>query len=335
MITNDSRVVDGAGETAVSPAPAGPALPGERRAPVRWGIARLLRFAPTPKSVLFLALILIGPALLLRTITSLYPFLATAWTSLTDSSPYRPEVSFIGLDNYVSILSAPSSIGALTFTVVFAVVSTLLQVVFGFALALLLNTKFRFRNLTRAVVLLPWAIPAIVTALGFRFMFSDGSGIIPAVLSLVGLDINWLSDPTAAQAAVIIANVWRNIPYIAFVVLAGLQGVPDELIEAARVDGAGRFRITMQILVPLMMPLLITMGTFMVIFQLGSFDIILGMTGGGPGSATQVLPYLAYQSAFIALNYGESAAISMILFLVILAVGVLALSRFRKAKVEY
>lgn len=317
-----------------SPDSAGPSF-HERPAPLRWGIARLLRYVRLPKSVLLLALILLAPALVLRAVTSIYPFFATAWTSFTDASAYTPEPSFIGLEHYGAILSKPAAVSALIFTIVFAVVSTLLQVAFGFILALLLNTQFRFQSLTRAVVLLPWAIPAIVTALGFRFMFTDGSGIIDAALSVVGIHIDWLADPLAAQIAVITANVWRNIPYIAFVVLAGLQGVPHELIEAARVDGAGRVRIALQILLPLMMPLLITMGTFMVIFQLGSFDIIYGMTGGGPGSATQVMPYLAYQSAFIALDYGESAALSMILFLIILAVGVLALSRFRKAQVEF
>jgi multiple sugar transport system permease protein len=307
----------------------------EPRFPIRWPIARLLGRLRLPRSVVLLALILLAPALLLRIVTSVYPFIATAWTSFTNSSAYVAQAQFVGFDNYARILQNPSSQGALIFSIVFAVVSTVLQVVFGFILALLLNTKFRFQNFTRAVVLLPWAIPAIVAALGFRFMFSAESGLIAVALSAFGIEVSWLSDPLAAQVAVIVANVWRSIPFIAFVVLAGLQGVPHELIEAARVDGAGRLRITMQILVPLMMPLLITMGTFMVIFQIGSFDIIYGMTGGGPGSATQVAPYLAYQSAFISLKYGESAAISMLLFLIILAIGVLALARFRKAQVEF
>lgn len=330
----DTRVTEG---SEGFDRPSGPPPPGlhEPRFSPFWAIARVLRHVRLPRSVVLLALILLAPALLLRVVTSVYPFLATAWTSFTDSSAYKPEAEFIGFENYADVLANPSSVGALVFSIVFAVVSTLGQVVFGFTLALLLNMKFRFQNFTRAIVLLPWAIPAIVTALGFRFMFSEGSGLIPAALAFVGIQIDWLSDPLGAQAAVIIANTWRSIPFIAFVVLAGLQGVPHELIEAARVDGASRLRINMQIFVPLMMPLLITMGTFMVIFQIGSFDIIYGMTGGGPGSATQVAPYLAYQAAFIALNYGESAAISMLLFLIILGIGVLALVRFRKSQVEY
>jgi multiple sugar transport system permease protein len=306
----------------------------ERRVSLRWGVARLLGRVRIPRSVLVLGLILIGPALLLRIFTSVYPFFATAWTSFTNSSAYNADAQFVGLANYVAIFENPSARSALIFTIVFAVVSTLLEIVIGFALALLLNARFRLRSLARAVVLLPWAIPAIVSALGFRFIFSDSSGLIPEALSYIGIHIDWLTDPFAAQTAVILANVWRSVPFIAFVVLAGLQGVPEELYEAARVDGAGWFRVHLQIVLPLVMPLLITMGVFMVIFQIGTFDTILGMTGGGPGSATQVIPYLAYQDAFIGLNYGRSSALAMLLFLIVLAVGVLALGRFRRSEVE-
>lgn len=306
----------------------------ERRFSLRWGVSSLLGRLRIPRSVLILGLILVAPAVLLRILTSVYPFFATAWTSFTNASAYVAEPQFIGLANYEAIFSNPSARSALVFTVAFAVVSTLLEIVIGFALALLLNARFRLRSLARAVVLLPWAIPAIVSALGFRFIFSDGSGLLPELLSVVGIQVDWLTDPFAAQTAVILANVWRSVPFIAFVVLAGLQGVREELYEAARVDGAGWFRVHLQIVLPLVAPLLITMGVFMVIFQIGTFDTILGMTGGGPGSATQVIPYLAYQDAFIGLNYGRSSALAMLLFLIVLAVGVLALARFRRSEVE-
>ena len=306
----------------------------ESRFSLRWGVARLLGKVRLPQRVLLLAAILLAPALILRLFTSVYPFFATAWTSFTNSSAYVAVPEFVGLDNYFALLDNPSSRGALIFTVVFAAASTALEIVAGFALALLLNAKFRLRGLARALVLLPWAIPAIVSALGFRFIFSDGSGLIPEFLSFFGVHIDWLTTPFWAQVAVILANVWRSVPFIAFVVLAGLQGVPHELYEAARVDGAGWWRVHLQIVLPLVTPLIITMGVFMVIFQLGTFDTVLGMTGGGPGSATQVAPYMAYQDAFISLNYGRSSAMSMLLFLVVLAVGALALARFRKSEVD-
>ena len=301
---------------------------------IRWAVAHALGRIRLPKHAALLAVVLIGPAILFRVVTAVYPLFETVWLSLTNASAYNADEQFVGLQNYTTQLADPVTRQALVFTVVFALGSALLEIAFGFALAMLLNADFRFRTLVRALVLLPWAIPAIVSALGFRFMFSAGTGIIPHVLSFVGVDVAWLSDPLPAQVAVILANVWRNVPFIAFVVLAGLQGVPKELYEAARMDGAGWWRTTQHVVLPMVMPLLITMGIFMVIFQLGTFDTILGMTGGGPGSATQVLPYLAYQQAFVWLQYGKASATAMLLFLVVLAVGAFALAAFRKSEVE-
>lgn len=301
---------------------------------LRWAVARGLGRLALPRRVWLLAAILIAPALLVRLFTSVYPFLATAWMSLTDDGAYTAEPSFIGLANYTELLGDRIAREALIFTVVFAGVSTLLELLLGFALALLLNAAFRLRGAARAAALIPWAIPAVVSALGFRFLFSDGFGIVPHLTGLVGIEIEWLTSPVAAKAAVIIANVWRSVPFVAFVILAGLQGVPPELYQAAKVDGAGRLRTLWNVVVPLVTPLLITMGVFMIIFQLGTFDTVFGMTGGGPGTATQVAPYLAYQEAFIGLEYGRASALAMLLFLIVLAVGVLALRSFRRREVE-
>ncbi|MFC7546769.1 carbohydrate ABC transporter permease [Plantactinospora sp. GCM10030261] len=308
------------------------APPTEAR--LRWAVTHLLGRLSLPRRVWLLAAVLIAPALLVRLFTSIYPFLSTVWLSLTDDSAYTAEPAFIGLGNYADLLGDSTVRGALLFTIVFAGVSTVLELVLGFALALLLNATFRLRGAARAVALIPWAIPAVVSALGFRFIFSEGFGIVPHLLGFVGVDIDWLTNPVAAKIAVILANVWRSVPFVAFVILAGLQGVPGELYQAAKVDGAGWLRTLWSVVVPLVTPLLITMGVFMVIFQLGTFDTVLGMTGGGPGSATQVAPYLAYQEAFIGLQYGRASAIAMLLFLIVLAVGVLALRSFRRSEVE-
>lgn len=301
---------------------------------VRWAGADLLRFASMPRRVWLIAAVLLAPALAMRLFTSVYPFLQTVWLSFTDSSPMNLETQVVGLQNYRDLLSDPVTREAIWFTVVFALVSTVAELVLGLALALLLNATFRLRALARAVALVPWAIPAIVTALGFRFMFADGFGIIPDLLSHLGIHVEWLTTPVGAQAAVIAANVWRSVPFIALVILAGLQGIPPEVYQAAKVDGAGYLRTLRSIVVPLVAPLLVTMGVFMVIFQIGSFDIILGMTGGGPGTSTQVLSYLAYQEAFIGLNYGRASAMAMLLFALVVVVGLAALRLFRRVEVE-
>ena len=270
----------------------------------------------------------------MRLFTSVYPFVQTVILSFTDDSPLNPTRHWVGLANFKDALTDPVVTQAAMFTVVFAVVSTIAELVIGLALALLLNSAFRLRSLARALVLIPWAIPAIVTALGFRFMFSDGFGIIPHLLAPLGVHIDWLSSPGGARAAVIATNVWRSAPFVALIVLAGLQGIPVEVYQAAKVDGAGYLRTVWSIVLPIVTPLLVTMGVFMLIFQVGGFDIILGMTGGGPGTATQVLSYEAYQQAFIGLQYGKAAALAMLLFGVVLAIGVAATRLFHRTEVE-
>ena len=300
----------------------------------RWTVARALGYIGSPRRGWKLAVLLIAPALAVRLFTSVYPFLQTAWLSLTDADGLNPSGHYIGLHNYTQALHDPVVRQAITFTVVFTAASTVLELVLGFALALLMNATFRLRGVVRAVALIPWAIPAIVAALGFHFMFSNDIGVIPDMLRHVGLHVDWLTDPLWAQAAVVLTNVWRSMPFVALIILAGLQGIPLEIYQAARVDGAGYGRILRSIVIPLVTPLLLTMGVFMLIFQLGTFDVILGMTGGGPGIATQVLSYVAYKDAFIGQEYGRASALAMLLFFVVLLIGVFAVRLFRRTEVE-
>ncbi len=278
---------------------------------------------------------LLAPALLLRAWTSVYPFFLTAYLSFTESGPMRAGSTWVGWKQYERIFSNQVTVSAFWFTIVFAVASTVLEIVAGLLLGLLLCAEFRGRWWFRSLILIPWAMPAVVSALGFRFMFSDGFGIITHLLSFVGIHVDWLTSPGGAQAAVIFANAWRVIPFIGLMAMAGLSGIPKELYQAARVDGAGRVRIFFEIELPLITPLLVTIGAFMMIFQVGGFDVILGMTGGGPGTSTQVLSYLAYLEAFVGLEYGRASAISMVLFVLVLLTGLIAMAVSRKTEVEY
>ncbi|HEY1617442.1 MAG TPA: sugar ABC transporter permease [Streptosporangiaceae bacterium] len=316
--------------TATTAVPGGAGSMPARRGRRSWPLPHLR----WPRRAWLAAAILLVPAALLRLFTSVYPFVQTAWMSLTNESPLTSPTKLIGLENYRTLLGSSLTVQSIIFTVLFAVLSTIAELVFGIGLALLLNAPFRLRGFTRAVSLVPWAIPAIVTALGFKFMFSDGFGIIPDLLGHIGIHVQWLTSPDGAKAAVIIANVWRSVPFIALILLAGLQGIPAELLQAARVDGAGRVAVLRKILIPLITPLLVTMGVFMLIFQIGTFDTILGMTGGGPGTATQVLSYSAYQDAFIGLQYGKAAAEAMLLFVLVLAAGLAAIRLFRRSEVQ-
>ena len=179
------------------------------------------------------ALLLLLPALGLRLFTSVYPFFRTFYFALTDYNPAFPPLRFTGLANFVRMGNDLAVSSSVSFTVMFVVFSTLLQLFFGVLVALLLNSSFQGRGMVRAVNLIPWAIPMVVAAMGFRWMFDSEYGIITDLIyRLTGLSIPWLTTPLGAKAAVILGNVWKSTPFLALVFLAALQGVPQDLFEA-------------------------------------------------------------------------------------------------------
>ncbi len=282
------------------------------------------------------AALLLLPALGLRLFTTLYPFFDSFRLSLTNYNPAFPPFKFVGLQNFVRISQDVGVRSTITFTIVFVVLSTLLQLVLGIAVASLLNSSFRGRGVVRAINLIPWAIPMVVTAIGFSWLYNKDYGLITDLVYRVsGIRFGWLSNYWGAKVAVIGTNVWKSTPFLALVFLAALQGVPSELYEAARVDGASRPRVFRSITLPLILPQATTMGLFMLIWQLASFDLIYTMTGGGPGFATSVLAYSIYQAAFGGLNFGYASAISMILFVVVFVMGGLGLLLYRRVEINY
>jgi multiple sugar transport system permease protein len=283
-----------------------------------------------------IAALLLLPALALRLFTTVYPFFQTLYLSTTNYNPMFPPAKAIGLDNFARIVKDVGVRSSVGFTIVFVLVSTLFQVVLGIGVASLLNANFRGRRFVRAVNLVPWAIPMVVAAIGFSWMYDREYGIISDLFARVtGLHVAWLSGYYTAKVAVIATNVWKSTPFLALVFLAALQGVPLELYEAARVDGAHAWQTFTRITLPLILPQATTMGLFMVVWQLASFDLIYTMTGGGPAYATSVLAYNIYQAAFGGLNFGYASAISMVLFAVVFVVGGLGLLLYRRVEVNY
>ena len=281
-------------------------------------------------------ILLILPALGLRLFTSVYPFFRTFYFAFTNYNPAFPQLEFIGFDNFIRMRNDLAVTSSLSFTIVFVLISTILQLIFGVLVALLLNAAFRGRSITRAVNLIPWAIPMVVAAMAFRWMFDSEYGLITDLTyRLTGLTIPWLTTSLGAKGAVIIANVWKSTPFLALVFLAALQGVPRELYEAARVDGAGRMQTFFKITLPLILSQVVTIGLFMIVWQLAAFDLIYTMTGGGPGYATSVLAYNIYQAAFGGLNFGYASAISLVLFMLVFIMGGLGLLLFRRVEVQY
>lgn len=279
-----------------------------------------------------LAYLLVTPVLVWRLFTSVYPFLRTFYLSFFDHSPVRRTFDFIGLDNYVVLTRDANVSATLSFTFFFTTTSVALQVLLGLGIAELLNQRFRLRNLTRAVNLLPWAMAPIVIATAARWIFHQDFGLVNDIIwRLSGERPLWLVNITSARFAVTLTDVWKNTAFLAIIFLSGLQGIPSELYEAAKIDGSDGVRSYWYITLPLLMPLIISMIIFTAIFRVLSFEIVYALTGGGPGTATSLLSYLVYLEGFRVLNFGYASAIAMLLFFIVLVVGLLGYGLLRRA----
>ncbi len=280
-----------------------------------------------------IAILLLLPAVALRTFTTLYPFVQTVSLSTQKYNPAFPPTQYVGLGNFQRLAADPVVQASISFTILFVVVSTFFQLVLGLAVAHLLNAPFRLRGLARTVSLIPWAVPMVVAALGFRWMFDDQFGMIPDMLSRLGIEMKWLIDPYNAKLAVIIVNIWKSTPFVALVLLAGLQGIGRDLYEAARVDGANMLKQLQYITIPMLMPIIVTTSMFMLVWQLAVFDLPFVMTGGGPGYATTVLAQKIYLE-MNSLNYGYASALSLVLVGIVAVIGIAGLYLFRRFEVR-
>jgi multiple sugar transport system permease protein len=283
-----------------------------------------------------LFLVLIAPAFTLRLVTSALPILQTVYLGFTNLSILQGTNDFVGWENYLNMSRNYGVRGALSFTILFVVASTILELIFGMLIALLLNAHFRGRVFARTINLIPWAIPTIVAGYTFRWLLDDQFGMIPYwIQELTGISPVIFISPLSARLAVILVQVWKAAPFMAIVFLAGLQGVPQEVLEAATVDGANAWQRFWRITIPLMMPLTITMGLFQMVWTLASFDLVYGLTFGGPGVATSVLALQIFREGILFFKYGLASAMSVILLVIVAIIGLVALGLFRKADVSY
>ncbi|HWI53748.1 MAG TPA: sugar ABC transporter permease [Symbiobacteriaceae bacterium] len=271
-----------------------------------------------------LAYVLVAPALLIIFSIALFPILRTFWISLHFMQAQMPGLArFIGLSNYVTLISDARFWAALKTTVYFAVVSVGLETVLGLAVAMLINREFRGRGLVRAAILVPWAIPTVVSAMMWRWMFNDQYGVVNDLLSKVGLIHGYhafLGEKSSALWAIIISDVWKTTPFMALLLLAGLQVISSELYEAANVDGASKWRQFWHITLPLLKPAMLVALLFRSLDAFRVFDLVYVLTGGGPGNATETLSVYAYKTLFSFLDFGKGSALAVLVFLLVLLV---------------
>jgi ABC-type sugar transport system permease subunit len=262
--------------------------------------------------------LLILPLLVSLGLVSIYPIFNGAWLSLTNTSLVTQEDAFVGLANYEGLLGDESFWNAWRHTVEFTVVSTLLETVLGLLMALLLYEQFVGRSLVRAAMLVPWAMPTVVTSKMFGWLFDGQHGLINYLLKSLGLingNINWYGSVDHALQTIIIADVWKTTPFMALLLLAGLQTVPRSLIEAASMDGASPWRIFWYVRLPLLVPTLLIAGMFRALDAFRIFDLVYVLTGGGPADSTETLSTLSYKVLFSTLQFGYGSALSTAMFI--------------------
>ncbi len=274
-----------------------------------------------------LAWLMVSPAALVVAAIAIFPLLWTIWESMHAHDLRMPARGrpFVGLRHYVELGANARFWAALAHTAIFTVVSVTLELLLGLALALLLHRVGRARGALRTITLLPWALPTVVAALLWRFMFSDG-GVADAVLGHTGPGahgVGWLVDATLAWVPLVLADVWKTTPFVALLLLAGLAQIDETLYDAARVDGASRWQQLTHITLPMLRPALLVVLVFRTLDAFRIFDLVYVITGGGPGTATEPLSLHAFTTLMADLRFGRGAALSVIVFAVAFALALL------------
>jgi len=273
--------------------------------------------------------VLMSPALLLLAAVTALPMLYVLWLSLQQRALFRP-ARFAGLDHYLRLAADERFWNALGNTLYFAAVSVAVELALGLGFALLLERAGRVRALVYGAVLVPWAIPSVVSARIWEWMYHPEIGLLSY---LAGRPVNWLGDPALALHAAIAMDVWKSTPFVALLLLAGLQGIPRELARAAAVDGAGAWTVFRRITLPLLAPVILVAAVFRTIDALRVFDAIYVLTGGGPANTTETLSIYAYRVLFQELDFGYGSALAVVV-LAITGIAALAYARLLRARIE-
>jgi multiple sugar transport system permease protein len=241
-----------------------------------------------------------------------YPLVLGVWLSFTDAKIGRSG-EFVGVENYEWLSDDKVFWGSVFFTLVYTALASVVKFGLGLYLALLLNKNLPFKALLRSIVLIPYIVPTVLSAIAFWWIYDSQFSIVSWALIKLGLIdhyINFLGDPWNARWCLIVANIWRGVPFVAITLLAGLQTVSPSLYEAATIDGASRWQNFRFVTFPLLTPIIAVVMTFSVLFTFTDFQLIWAMTRGGPVNATHLMATLSYQRAILGGNLGEGAAIA-------------------------
>jgi ABC-type sugar transport system permease subunit len=264
-----------------------------------------------------LAWLFVAPALAALVLTALVPIVWTAWESLHLHDLRMPWLGrpFVGFANYQEAAGDPRFLESVLHTTLFAVIAVSVEMTCGLALALGLDRMRRGVRIIRTAVLLPWAVPTVVAALIWRFIFESPGGVASSLVSAAGVQPpTWLSDPVAAWTPILLADIWKTTPFVTLLLVAGLQGIDRSIYEAAAMDGASGWMQFRRITLPLLKPALAVAVLFRLLDAFRVFDIVYVLTGGGPGTSTEPVAIYAFFTLMQALRFGYGSALTMIVF---------------------
>ena len=280
-----------------------------------------------------LAYILILPSVLLLGGIILYPLFKVFWMSFFDIEPmYHTQAIFSGVKNYLKILNDSNFRNTLLQTAYWTFGSVIIQFVLGLTAAFILNETFRGRGLARSLLLIPWAMPSVVGALAWKWMYHGQYGLLNYILRslrLISHIVGLLVNRSTARASVIITNSWRGFPFMMLMLLAGLQNIPKNISEAAAVDGASFWQQLWYIILPLLKPVIFVVTLLSSIWTFNNFTYIYILTGGGPAGKTDILVTFVYKQGFEYFHFGYAATLSVVLFLVVLALSLVYIKLMR------
>ena len=273
------------------------------------------------------------PALIYIIIFGVYPTVHNIILSLKDVSLItyiRGSSQFVGLSNYIKVLQDPVFHRTLINTIIFTALSIFFQMLIGFLLALLFHHDFPLKGLLQSLIMIPWVIPIIVSGSFFKWLFSD-NGMLNNFLASLGMirePIRWITSESLAIFSLTLANIWLGIPFNFILLYTGIQEIPEELYESAEIDGASGFQKVLYITLPLLKPVIVTTLTLGCIFTIKVFDLVWIVTKGGPGDASHLFSSLSYSLAFDRFQFGESAAVLIIMLLIVIGL-VIALNMIK------
>ena len=290
--------------------------------------SEMLNDPPVRKRRDWLPVILTSPATL-ALIGIMYPFAIAVYYSFTNFSLIRPTHKFVGLQNYARLFTDANFLEAMGTTLLFAAIAIIFEFLIGFLITLLLNTQVKGVRIMRTLLILPLMLPPVIASMMWRTLLSSNTGPINYIFGLG--DFAWLAHPWSARFSVMFIEIWSSTPFVALVLLSGLQSLPKEPFEAAQVDGANFFFVVRRLMIPMLQPFILVVLLFRVVDVMKLFDVIFTTTQGGPMYSTTTVPVLVYREVFKFFNLGSATAKLLVLWIINYALSTWLAGRWRRS----